>query len=426
VTDRPAHPGTGRLGLPTASALYVAAVLGTGILLLPGFAAAAAGPGSVIGVGVVLVLSIPLAGAFAALAARHPDSGGVATFVRLALGPTAARAAGYWFLFGAGMGAPVVAVLGGSYLTAVTGIDPAWVPLIGLPFLLVPIVLAVFGLRFSGRVQLVLTALLLAVVVLVVASALPHARPHPFTPLLPHGWAGVGVVISLFVWAFAGWEAVTHLAAEFRRPHRVIPLATAIAVAVVGVSYLALQVATVVVMPARSAPSTVPLLDLTARTLPGVGPAIVAAIAVIVVLGVLNAYVPAMANLAASLGRDGHLPRWFARGAEAGAVPRRGVALVAVVCLGYTAAYFLLRIDLQVLVLVQTSSLVAVYLAGMVAAVRLLPRWTPGWWMACAGVVLTAGLAVLAGWHLVAPAALALVAAAVTIARRIRLRDRSG
>ena len=44
-------------------------------------------------------------------------------------------------------------------------------------------------------------------------------------------------------------------------------------------------------------------------------------IAAIVVVGVLNAYLPAFANLGASLGRDGHLPRWFARGAEAGQVP---------------------------------------------------------------------------------------------------------
>jgi amino acid efflux transporter len=304
--------------------------------------------------------------------------------------------------------------------------DPAWVPLIGLPFLLVPIGLATLGLRFSGRVQLVLTVLLVAVVVLVVASAVPHARPHAFTPFLPHGWAGVGTAISLFVWAFAGWEAVTHLAGEFRNPRRTLPLVAVVAVAVVGVAYLALQAATVVVLPASSTPSAVPMLDLTARTLPGIGPAIVTVIAVIVVLGVLNAYMPAMSNLAASLGRDGDLPRWFARGAEPGAVPRRGLLLVAAVCLAYTAAYFLLGVDLQALVLVQTSSLVAVYLAGMVAAVVLLPRWSAGWWMAAIGTLLTAGLAVLAGWHLVVPVGLALVAVVVTLVRRARARRRSG
>jgi len=65
----------GRIGLATASALYVAAVLGAGVLVLPGLAADAAGPASVLAVAVVLLLSIPLAGTFAALAARYPDAG---------------------------------------------------------------------------------------------------------------------------------------------------------------------------------------------------------------------------------------------------------------------------------------------------------------------------------------------------------------
>ena len=120
--------GGGRVGVVRASALYVAAVLGTGILVLPGLAAEAAGPASILSVAAVFLLSIPLAGTFASLAARFPDAGGVATFVRLAIGPTAARMAGYWFLFGVQFGAPVVATLGGEYVVAALGADRAWCP----------------------------------------------------------------------------------------------------------------------------------------------------------------------------------------------------------------------------------------------------------------------------------------------------------
>jgi amino acid efflux transporter len=102
VPPRQTGPVThqGKIGLPSASALYIAAVLGTGILVLPGLAADVAGPASILAVAIVFVISIPLAGTFAALAARFPDAGGVATFVRLALGATAARMTGYWFFFG--------------------------------------------------------------------------------------------------------------------------------------------------------------------------------------------------------------------------------------------------------------------------------------------------------------------------------------
>ena len=164
-----ARPGLLVAALVTA-ALYVAAVLGTGILVLPSLAAREAGPASILSVAAVLILSIPLAGTFAALASRFPDAGGVATFVRLALGDTAARAAGYWFYFGVGFGAPVVAALGGEYLVAAIGADRSLVPYIGIGFLALTLALGAFGLRVSGSVQLVLTALLVVVVVLVVVE----------------------------------------------------------------------------------------------------------------------------------------------------------------------------------------------------------------------------------------------------------------
>ena len=423
-TTAPVPAPGGRIGLATASALYVAAVLGTGVLVLPGLAADAAGPASVLAVGAVLLLSIPLAGTFAALAARYPDAGGVATFVRLALGSTAARATGYWFFFGVGFGVPVLAALGGGYLAAALGLDPAAVPIIGFAVVVIPLALNLFGLRVSGRVQLVFSALLVVVVVGVVATALPSVQTGHFTPFLPHGWGGVGLAVSLFVWAFAGWEAVTHIAGEFRNPRRTIPLATAIAIAVVGVAYLALQFVTVGVLGATTTSSSVPLIDLVAVTLPGFGPIVVAVIAAVVVIGVANAYYPAFANLGASLGRDGDLPRWFARGAEAGAVPRRALGWFGVQSLVYTTVFFVFHLDLQTFILIHISSMVAVYALGMIAAVKLLRVGSAGWVMAVLSVILMAGLLVLTGWHLVVPAALALIAVAVTVIRKVRARAR--
>ena len=416
---------SGRIGLATASALYVAAVLGTGVLVLPGLAADAAGPASVLAVAVVLVLSIPLAGTFAALAARYPDAGGVATFVRLALGPTAARATGYWFFFGVNFGVPVLAALGGGYLVAALGLDQGWVAPIGFGFVILPLILNFFGLRVSGRVQLVFSALLVLVVVGVVVTAVPAVRVAHFTPFLPHGWAGVGLAISLFVWAFAGWEAVTHIAGEFRNPRRTIPLATAIAVAVVGIAYLALQFATVGVVGTTHLASAVPLIDLVSTTLPGAGPVVVAVIAAVVIIGVSNAYLPAFANLGASLGRDGDLPAWFGRGAEAGAVPRRALGWIAAQSLIYTAVFFVFHLDLQTFILIHISSMVAVYALGMVSAVRLLRVGSAGWVMALVSVVLMAGLLLLTGWHLIVPAVLVVVVVAVTVIRKVRTRARS-
>ena len=411
-----AHAGS--IGLVQASALYIAAVLGTGILALPALAAGEAGPASILSVVAVLVLSIPLAGTFAALAARHPDSGGVATYVRIALGATAARIAGYLFYFGVSAGTPVVAVLGASYVVAIFGGEPWAVVIVAVVLFVPPFVSNAWGLRVSGRVQLALTGALVAIVVFVVALAAPAAEASNFTPFVPHGWAGVGAAISLFVWAFAGWEAVTHIAGEFSNPRRTIPVATAIAIVAVGLAYLSLQAVTVAVLGDAAGDTAVPLLTLVATTAPGVGPAFVAAIAAVVALGVLNAYLGAFAKLGASLGRDGDLPRWLARGAEAGGVPRRSLLVVGALAAAYLTALVATGLDLTPFILIHTSCMVVVYALGMVAAVRILRRGSLGWWLAVVSVVLVAGLLLLAGANLLIPAALAAAAVVVTVVQK--------
>ena len=356
------HRGT--LGLGQGTALYIASVLGTGILVLPGIAAAAAGPASILAVAAVLVLSIPLAGTFAALASRYPDAGGVASYVRRALGDTAARMTGYWFFFGVCVGAPVLAVLGGEYVVAVLGVDRAAVPIIGFAVFVPPFVANWFGVRVAGWVQFVLTGLLITVVVTVVAVTFPAVDASNFEPFLPNGWGGVGVAISLFVWAFAGWEVGTHIAGEFRNPRRTIPLATAIASWSSGSATWRCSSSPSPCSATGRAKARCRCSTSSRPPRPAVGPMFVAIVAAIVTLGVMNAYLPAFGKLGAALGRDGDLPRFFAKGAADGEVPRRALALTGVLVIVYFGLMLLNDLDLTGFILIHTSNMVAIYAVG--------------------------------------------------------------
>jgi amino acid efflux transporter len=88
------------LSTRTATALYVGAVLGPGVLILPALAAEAAGPASVLAWVALLALSAPLAITFAALGVRYPEAGGTAAYARAAFGPRAGAVTGWWFLAG--------------------------------------------------------------------------------------------------------------------------------------------------------------------------------------------------------------------------------------------------------------------------------------------------------------------------------------
>jgi amino acid efflux transporter len=109
------------LGVLHGSALYLGALIGPGLLLIPALAVQRAGAASIVAWIALLALSAPLAITFAALGVRHPVAGGVSTYVREGLGEDAAAVTGGWFLAAVLIGAPAVSLIGGYYVAALTG-----------------------------------------------------------------------------------------------------------------------------------------------------------------------------------------------------------------------------------------------------------------------------------------------------------------
>jgi amino acid transporter len=118
-------PVTPPLTTSRGAALYIGALLGPGLLLLPGLAVTVAGPASLLAWVALLVLSALFAVVFAAFGLRFPSAGGVIGYVTAGLGARAGLAAGWCFLAGVVAGAPVVCLIGASYVTELTGGGPA-------------------------------------------------------------------------------------------------------------------------------------------------------------------------------------------------------------------------------------------------------------------------------------------------------------
>ncbi len=238
----------GRLSVGQGTALYVGAVLATGVIALPALAADVAGPASLVAWLGLAVLSAPLAATFAALGARYPDSGGVATYARLAFGGRAAAVVGWCFFLSIPAGGPAAAMWAGGYVEAALGGGDGTVFATMLALMVVVPATNAFGVRVTGRVQLALAGLLTVFLLAAVLLSLPHADLGNLRPFAPHGWLAIGPAAALLVWSFVGWETVTYLTAEFRRPARDVPRATAAAVIVVGLLYLSVAFATITVL----------------------------------------------------------------------------------------------------------------------------------------------------------------------------------
>lgn len=360
------------IALPQAVALYVGAVLGAGVLVLPGVVASQAGPASLLSWAAVGLLGLPLALTFAALARRMPDAGGVSTYARRAFGPTTGSTIGWLYFTAGSVGQAIVPLTGAYYVTAAFGWSPWSAFAVAAGILLAALVANLGGLQVSGRIQLGLSAGVAVVLLAAILAALPRVEGDAFEPFAPQGLGEAARAMVPLFFAFAGWEAITHLSSEFRRPERDIVRATSITVAIVLVLYVGLAVA-VVGTGTYGTPEVnrVAVARLLGDGI-GVGAEVIAALAALVIsLGTTNAFVAATSRLGYALGRDEAFPEALGRLDPAG-VPRNSILAVGAVAAMALAATAAAGWGAEDLVFLPSALVIAVYVVGMAAGVRLL------------------------------------------------------
>ena len=403
------------LSVPRGAALYIGALLGPGVLLLPGLAASIAGPAAILAWAGLLGVSALFAVVFTALGTRYPGEGGVSAYAAAGLGPRAGYAVGWSFLLGVVAGAPVVCLIGGGYVASLAGGGQAMATAVAAGLLLAVLGLALAGMRASTGVQMVLVVLLVAVVVAGVAGSAPSARMANWHPFAPHGWAAVGKAASVIMLSFVGWEAVAPLTARFGNARRRLPRVVAIAFGTTAALYLTMAAATTAVL-GRAAGGSVPLADLLAIAIGPAGRAVAAGAAVLLTLGAVNAYLSGAAVMARSLtaraGRDG-AGKSSAGPQSAGGGRPSPVLLIAIAATGLLviAAASAHLVSTTQLVTVPTALFLTVYLGCTAAASRVLRG--PARVAAAGALAAVAVIMVFSGWAAVLAVLTAGIAAAL-------------
>ncbi|MDA0181281.1 amino acid permease [Solirubrobacter phytolaccae] len=376
----------------TAIALYVGAVLGPGVLFIPAVAAREAGPASILAWAGLLALSIPLAATFAALGARQPEAGGTAAYVRRAFGRRAGATTGWWFLAGVVIGAPAVALVGGFYVAELLDAGRGAAVAAAAGMIGIVLVTNAASLHTTARLQLGLAAVLGALLLVAVVTALPHSQAENWTPFAPNGWLAIGGAASVLMFSFVGWEAGSHLAGELQDPRRQLPRAIGTALAIVVVLYLGLAAATIGV----GTQSDVPLADLMGAGLGDAGRRITALLAVLLTMGTMNTYVAAATRLAGALAEEGNAPRFLT-------APKRALATMAGISGALLLVLALEVVDVDALMRATSALFVAVYVTATAAGHKLLE----GTGRAAAGIAFVAVLVVFgfSGAYILVPLA---------------------
>jgi amino acid efflux transporter len=404
--------------LPQAVALYAGAVIGAGVLILPGVGARTAGPASLLAWTFDSLLGVPIALTFAALAARFPDAGGVATFASRAFGAAAGAVVGWSYFAAASVAQALVVLTGGHYAADALHLGRPATFAFGAAMLALAVVANLHGLRVSARLQLILSAAVALVLIAATVAAIPQMRGAALTPFMPDGWSSVGRAAILLFFAFFGWEAITHLSSEFRDPARDVPRATVLAVGLVSAIYLGVAFAVVATGTYGTKQlDRVAVAHVLGASLGVSAKWVAATAAVVITVGTANAFVAATSRLGYALGGDEALPTPLAHLSRRD-VPDVAIAVVGAIAAGGLGLALFAGWGAEAFLVVPNSLVIVVYAVAMAAGVRLLAGLAR--LVAVAAALLCLAILPFAGVSLAIPAGVAGGALLYTGCRRGR------
>ncbi|MBB5157496.1 APC family permease [Saccharopolyspora phatthalungensis] len=311
-SSAPSNVGTlaRRLGTLDATVIGLGSMLGAGVFAVFGPAAAAAGSGLLVGLGIAGVIAYCNAASSAQLAAVYPTSGGTYIYGRERLGHWWGFAAGWGFVIGKTASCAAMALTFAAY--AAPGYEkPAAVAAVVL-------LAAVnyIGITRTAALTRILMGVAVVVLALVAVLAFPAADPSRLATdpgWWPNGPLGVLQAAGLLFFAFAGYARIATLGEEVHNPALTIPRAILIALPVAAVVYAVIGLAVLLVLgPQQLATSTAPLAQALTASGHGSLTEIVRIGAAAASLGALLALIAGVGRTSLAMARHGDLPRFLA------------------------------------------------------------------------------------------------------------------
>lgn len=273
------------LGPVNLITLGIGAIIGTGIFVLTGQAAAAhAGPAIVLSM-VLAGIASALAGlCYAEFASTVPIAGSAYTYGYATLGEFFAWVIGWDLILEYALGAATVAVGWSGYMvsflhdfgiqfpaalsaapgTVVSLADGSTVTAVfNLPAVIIAAlvtVLLVIGIRESANVNSVIVIVKVAVVVMVIVAGVAFVKAanlHPFIPpntgaFGEFGWSGILRGAGVIFFAYIGFDAVSTAAQEAKNPKRDMPIGILGSLLICTVLYVAVSLVMVGLVPYTS------------------------------------------------------------------------------------------------------------------------------------------------------------------------------
>ncbi|WNS45061.1 amino acid permease [Paenibacillus sp. MMS20-IR301] len=254
------------LGAMDLTMLGVGAIIGTGIFVMTGVAAAEhAGPG--------LVLSFIIAGfacvlsalCYSEFASTLPVSGSAYAYSYVAFGELLAWVLGWDLVLEYGVAAAAVSsgwsgyfqgLLEGFGLHLPTALSGAYNAdkgtFINLPAVIIILLISYLltrGVKETARFNAVMVVIKISVVLLFIFTGVFYVKPENWTPFLPFGFHGVMNGAATVFFAYIGFDAISTAAEEVKRPQRDLPIGIISSLAICTVLYIAVSLVLTGIVP---------------------------------------------------------------------------------------------------------------------------------------------------------------------------------
>ena len=366
------------LGTLESYATVIGILIGAGIFQVTSQAWALTGPSVILGYLIltpaILATSIPYAAYLSTPLGREP--GGEYLHISRTVKGLRLAYVGAWLkiISYIGAGAYLANALAG-YLIALSGnrIDGKIYRLpLALAALVVFYSIHVIGIRWFGRMQVVMSALKCLALLVLIVPGLFVLNTSNYTPFFTHGVGGFGASLLPLFFAYAGFESIAQTAGEVKDSTHRLPKILLKGITITALFYVFTSIVSFGVLPGgRLEVSSAPMAEVASLYLPAGAALFVTIGAIAAIMTALNGTIFVPSRLAIMFVEDGLAPRWLGVINKTTATPIRGLTLTLIGC-----AILLVSGQLSLALNVAVFALVVLYFIHSLVFL-FLPRLNP-------------------------------------------------
>ncbi len=289
-------------------------MLGSGIFVLPGLAAAKTGSSLWMAYLIAAICILPAALSKSELATAMPSSGGTYVYIERAFGPLFGTIAGFGLWLSLLFKSAFALVGFGAYLSILINIDPGLTKYVAVLFLGLILFLNILGVKKVGKVQIFIVSISLTTLALILLFGLPRTSAELLDPFLLKGKLGLFSTVAFVYISYAGVTKVAAIAGEIKNPGTNLPRAMILSLFIMTLIYVSVAFALVGNLPLEALKTDIKPIYTISKLLGGpiVG-YIAALVGVITLISMANSGVLAASRFPFAMAIDKLLPDFMGR-----------------------------------------------------------------------------------------------------------------